>query len=130
MHILDTNTLIYYFKGMGNVAGKLLSIPPKDIGLPTIVLYELYVGIAKASGSEKRKIQLAQFVDTVNLLPFRQEEADYAATIRANLEARGCPIGPYDILIAATALANKGTLVTHNLKEFGRIEGLEIEDWY
>lgn len=130
MHILDTNTLIYYFKGIGNVAVKLLSVPPKDIGLPTIVLFELFVGIAKTSGSEKRKMQLEQVVQTVNILPFRREEAEHAAAIRANLEARGCPIGPYDILIAATALACKGTLVTHNLKEFNRIDGLQIEDWY
>jgi tRNA(fMet)-specific endonuclease VapC len=53
-----------------------------------------------------------------------------AATIRADLETRGKPIGPYDVLIAGTALANKSVLVTHNTSEFERIEGLQLEDWY
>lgn len=130
MYILDTNTLIYFFKGMGRVSEKLLSVPPQEIGLPAVVLYELSVGIAKSFSPEKRRMQLDQFSGVVNILPFDREEARHAAGIRAALEAEGRFIGPYDILIAATALSNKGVLVTHNLKEFSRIDGLQLEDWY
>ena len=129
-YVLDTNTLIYFFKGFGNVSDRLLSIPPAEIGLPAIVLYELEVGIGKSGTSKKRKTQLKEFISLVNIISFGYEEARCAANIRIKLERKGVPIGPYDILIAASALAERGTLVTHNLKEFERVEGLIIEDWY
>ena len=130
MYILDTNTLIYFFKGLGNVSTRLLQTPPRSIGVPTIVLFELEVGIAKSSSPKKRRLQLESLIAAVNILPLGHEEVKSAATIRADLENRGKPIGPYDVLIAGTALANKGVLVTHNTSEFERIEGLHIEDWY
>jgi len=130
MYILDTNTLIYFFKGSGNVSTRLLQTPPRSIGIPTIVLFELEVGIAKSSSPKKRRLQLENLTATVNILPFGHEEVKVAAAIRVDLENRGKPIGPYDVLIAGTALANKGVLVTHNTSEFERIEGLQLEDWY
>jgi tRNA(fMet)-specific endonuclease VapC len=130
MYILDTNTLIYFFKGIGNVSSCLLEKPPRSIGIPTIVLFELEVGIAKSTSPKKRRLQLESLTSTVNILPLAHEEVKCAATIRADLENRGKSIGPYDVLIAGTALANKGVLVTHNTSEFQRIEGLQLEDWY
>ena len=129
-YLLDTNTLIFYFKGMGNVAGRLLTTPPAEIALSAIVLFELELGIAKSIAPRKRKTQLKEFVLLVNNIPFDAAAARSAAGIRAKLEKRGVPIGPYDILIAASAMANNCTLVTHNQKEFERVEGLKIEDWY
>lgn len=129
-YILDTNTLIYFFKGLGGVSDRLLSIPPNEIGIPTVVLYELEVGIGKSPMPKKRKTQLGEFISLVNVIPFGYEEAKCAADIRVKLEKKGVPIGPYDILIAASALANKWTLVTHNTKEFARIKGLCLEDWF
>jgi len=130
MYVLDTNTLIYFFKGLGNVAEKLLAVAPKDIGLPSIVVFELEVGIGKSTSPEKRVKQLNHLLDVVTVLPFGRYEAGHAAEIRTKLETVGKPIGPYDILIAATALSSGGILVTHNTKEFKRIDGLRIEDWY
>ena len=66
----------------------------------------------------------------VNIISFGQTEAKCAASIRIKLEKQGNPIGPYDILIAASALANNSTLVTHNTREFERVSGLKIDDWY
>ena len=129
-YILDTNTLIYFFKGLGRVSDRLLSISPNEIGIPTVVLYELEVGIGKSSTPKKRKAQLAEFISLINVKPFGYEEAKCAADIRVKLEKKGIPIGPYDILIAASALASKWTLVTHNTKEFARIKGLSLEDWF
>ncbi|NOY70427.1 MAG: type II toxin-antitoxin system VapC family toxin [Deltaproteobacteria bacterium] len=130
MYILDTNTLIYFFKGMGNVADNLLSKQPKNILIPSIVLYELEVGIAKSTKPDKRKSQLKTFVSRVSISPFGEKEAKAAAIIRADLESKGTPIGPYDTLIAGIALSANATLVTHNTDEFKRIKSLKIEDWY
>jgi len=130
MFVLDTNTLIYFFKGQGNVSTKLLQKSPKDIGIPAIVLYELEVGINKSTFPQKRTEQLAALTSLLNILPFGKDEAKIAAEIRADLESLGQPIGPYDTLIAATALANQGILVTHNTNEFERIQQLELEDWF
>lgn len=130
MWVLDTNTLIYFFKGEGRVAAKLLERAPGDIGIPAIVLYELQVGIAKSSSPEKRARQLAELTAVVQVLPFHQREAKAAADIRAGLEKEGRPIGPLDTLIAGTALAHGATLVSRNVREFGRIEALRVEDWF
>lgn len=130
MYVLDTNTLIYFFKDMGNVADNLLSKKPGDIGIPAIVLYELELGIAKSAAPKKRAMQLDKLIDTVQILGFSTPEAKASAQIRATLEKQGTPIGPHDTLIAGTALANQGTLVTHNTGEFKRIKKLVVEDWY
>lgn len=130
MYVLDTNTLIYFFKGMGNVSRNLLKVPPRDIVVPTIVLFELEVGIANSTSPVKRQKQLQDLINVVNISPFGYKEAKYASTIRVKLEKKGLVIGPYDILIAAVALSQKGTLVTHNTAEFERVEGLELIDWY
>jgi len=130
MYVTDTNTLIYFFKGSGSVSQKLLSIPPKEIGVPAIVLYELEVGIAKSKAPRKRMKQLEALVSVIQILPFTAKEARTSAMIRAGLERKGLPIGPIDILIAGTALAHQAILITHNVKEFKRIPKLHIEDWY
>lgn len=130
MWVLDTNTLIYFFKGEGQVAEQLLAHTPKDIGIPSIVLYELQVGIAKSSSPDKRTRQLAELTKVVQALPFHQREATAAAHIRATLEREGQPIGPYDTLIAGTALAHGAILVSRNTREFSRIQDLRVEDWY
>lgn len=130
MWVLDTNTLIYFFKGQGSVADILLSHSPNDIGIPAIVLYELEVGIAKSTSPRKRREQLKALADVTQLLPFGPTEAEAAARIRVNLEKQGKPIGPYDLLIAGTALAQNGTLVTRNTREFNRINRLHVENWY
>ncbi|UCD81389.1 MAG: type II toxin-antitoxin system VapC family toxin [Desulfobacterales bacterium] len=129
-YCLDTNTLIYFFKGRGNVSNRLLTIPPGEIAIPAVVIFELEVGIGKSTSPRKRIAQLHEITSLVSIISFGQPEAKSAAAIRIKLENQGIPIGPYDILIAASAMANKCTLVTHNKKEFDRIEGLKIEDWY
>jgi len=130
MYVLDTNTLIYFFKGMGSVPDNLLKVSPKDIAIPSVVLYELEYGIEKSTSPRKRQAQLKELCSLVEILPFEEEAAGIAASIRAKLEKKGTPIGPCDVLIAATALANRGVLVTSNTKEFSRVSGLKLENWY
>ncbi|WP_197485167.1 type II toxin-antitoxin system VapC family toxin [Methylomonas koyamae] len=126
MYALDTNTVIYFFKGMGNVATHLFKLPPREIAIPAVVLYELQVGIAKSNSPEKRRNQLNE----LSVLPFTAHETAITARIRVALEKAGTPIGPLDTMIAGIALANQATLVTHNTKEFSRIDGLRLEDWF
>jgi tRNA(fMet)-specific endonuclease VapC len=130
MYVLDTNTLIYFFKGKGSVAERLLREAPEDIAIPAVVIFELQTGIAKSSSQRKRTQQLNVLMSTVKVLPFSIKEAQASAAIRAQLENEGTPIGPYDVLIAGTAVANQGTLVSHNLSEFKRIKNLKTEDWF
>jgi len=130
MYVIDTNTLIYFFKGMGSVPGKFFKVPPKDIAIPSVVLYELEYGIAKSTSPRKRQAQLKKLCSLVEILPFEEDAARFAALIRANLEKKGTPIGPCDALIAGTTLANKGILVTNNTKEFSRVSKLKLENWY
>ena len=115
---------------MGHVPEKLLQTLPRDIAIPAIVLFELEVGLAKSQEPDKRRNQLEALVDMITVIPFAEEEAKSAAHIRAALESLGTPIGAMDVLIAGTALANQHTLVTHNTKEFERIAGLSLEDWF
>ena len=130
MYVIDTNTLIYFFKGRESVSRKLLSIPPKEIGIPSVVVYELEVGIAKFRAPRKRLKQLEEMMSIITVLPFTVKEARSSAMIRAQLERKGLLIGPIDMLIAGTALAHQAILVTHNVKEFTRIDKLQVEDWY
>ncbi len=130
MYILDTNTLIYFFKGQGRVAERMFLEAPADIAIPAIVIFELQTGIAKSASSRKRTQQLKSLMEAIKVLPFSIEEARAAAMIRARLEKKGEPIGPYDLLIAGTALARQGTLVSNNLAEFNRVASLKTEDWY
>jgi tRNA(fMet)-specific endonuclease VapC len=130
MFMLDTNTLIYFFKGMGKVEENLFSHSPRDIFIPSLVIYELQVGIAKSNNPQKREKQLATLLEQVNVIPFEEREAKTSALIRADLEKKGTPIGPLDILIAGSAKAHNLTLVTHNTREFMRVEGLTLRDWF
>lgn len=129
-YALDTNTLIYFFKGMGNVAPKLLAKAPGDVLLPAVVLYELETGIAKSQAPAKRREQLNELLKVIQIIPFEVKAARIAADIRADLEHQGCMIGPLDNLIAASALASGAILVTRNTSEFCRISGLIVEDWF
>ncbi|WP_019594034.1 type II toxin-antitoxin system VapC family toxin [Thioalkalivibrio sp. ALM2T] len=129
-YALDTNTLIYFFKGQGRVPENLLATAPSDILIPTIVVYELETGIAKSSEPQKREQQLSELLDVITVVPLDREAARQAAGIRARLEQQGIPIGPMDTLIAATALAHNATLVTHNTSEFQRVADLPLTDWF
>lgn len=130
MYLLDTNTVIYFFKAIGDVADRLLSHSPQQIGLPVVVVYELETGIAKSTQPDKRRTQLDDLLNSITFFPFDLIEAKTAAVLLARLEQTGTPMGPLDTLIAGTALTHQAVLVTHNTREFSRVPGLRLEDWY
>lgn len=130
IYVLDTNTLIYFFKGVGSVAENLLNTPPSNVAIPALVVYEVETGIQKSNQPEKRTRQLGALLDAARVLPFDRRCAVAAAKARAELERVGTPIGPTDLLIAGTVLAYDGILVTHNTPEFSWVPGLRVVDWY
>jgi len=119
---LDTNTVIYFFKGMGRVAENLGKEAPRDIAIPAVVLYELEVGIARSTRPRQRRESLDALLEVIHILPFDECAASASAEVRG--------LGLIDTLIAGTALAHSATLVTHNTKEFSRVRGLRLLDWF
>ncbi len=126
---LDTNTLSYFMRGEGRVAQQLRATSPQRVALPAIVVYEVNFGLRRA-GRREQLDAFARMVQVSTVLDFDTEAADHAARIRVELEAAGTPIGPADLLIAATARRHGYVLVTHNTREFTRVPQLQIEDWY
>lgn len=121
-YLLDTNVCIIYLKAKDlNLKQRLEAIPVREIAVCSIVKAELCFGAMKSTNPERnfasQKTFLAQFVS----LPFDDLAATTFGMIRSQLETNGTPIGAYDLQIAAIALANNLTLVTHNTREFGRV---------
>lgn len=128
-HLLDTNTCIKYLKGNPGVIRRLSSLPPSDIAVSSVVKAELMYGAMRSNNSTRTLRVQQAFLVQFQSLPFDDQAGLIHGRIRAQLTAAGTPIGPYDLQIAAIALANNLTLVTHNTREFRRVEGLQIEDW-
>lgn len=134
MYLLDTNTVSYVLRGEGGVGARMLSMKRDTVAIPAIVAYELRYGAARLDPTKPFARTLSENIGTLlaalRPIPFDDDCAAAAAELRADLERAGTPLGPTDILIAATALATRSTLVTRNTREFGRVRGLLLEDWY
>jgi tRNA(fMet)-specific endonuclease VapC len=129
-YLLDTNACIEYFRRRNShVLRRLQVVDPSELFLCPVVLGELYYG-AFRSGNAARNIDLLlRFISLVNYAPYDQTSAEQYGRVRAELQQRGTPIGPHDTQIAAIALVQGLTVVTHNTAEFSRVSGLSIEDW-
>jgi tRNA(fMet)-specific endonuclease VapC len=104
-------------------------VPRQEVALSSVTKAELYYGAYQSARREANLKVLHQFFQEFATLPFDEKCEEVYGTVRAQLASTGTPIGPNDLLIAATALANDRTLVTHNTREFGRVKGLRVEDW-
>ncbi|MEJ8856439.1 type II toxin-antitoxin system VapC family toxin [Variovorax robiniae] len=130
MYLLDTNTLIYLFREVGNVRARMAAQPDSTLHLCTINLFELEYGFAKSSNAAVQRALLGDLTSRLQVLPFDANSAQLAGHAKAHLQKAGTPIGPYDLLIAAIALAHNLTVVTRNVREFSRVPGLRVENWY
>jgi tRNA(fMet)-specific endonuclease VapC len=129
-YLLDTNVCIRYLNRRAEgVQQQLLLREPEEIVVCSVVKAELFYGSLKSKNPERNLEKQRQFVERFVSLPFDDKAANAYSRIRARLEELGTPIGPNDLMIAAIAVANDVVLVTHNTREFGRIEGLKCEDW-
>ena len=127
---LDTNICIYFLKGTyPTLLTKMLTLRPSDIKIPAIVKAELIYGAEKSIKRDENLEKVSSFLLPFEIIPFDDDAADYYGFIRADLEKKGTPIGPNDLLIASTALSKDGILVTNNTKEFERVQNLRLENW-
>ena len=130
--MLDTNTVSYYFRGVAPVVSRMLARSPTELGVSVVVVYELRTELLRmpAAARRPRMGALETFLGSIQTVSFDLAAAEEAAMIAAELARRGEPIGPVDVLIAGAARAVGATLVTHNVREFSRVAGLSIENWF
>lgn len=129
-YLVDTNTCIRYINGRAlQIREHLRTISDAEIAISTITKGEMYTGSAKSKTPQRSRVRQDAFFIRFVSLPFDEVAADAFGRLRAHLEQAGTPIDPYDMQIAAIAVAHGLIVVTHNTKEFGRVPGLKIEDW-
>jgi tRNA(fMet)-specific endonuclease VapC len=128
-YLLDTNIIIAAMKGVPGVIDRLEKIPLSALILSPIVLGELEFGAEKSVHVERNRARLASLIENIPAAPLDAESSRHYGRIRADLEKKGTPIGANDLWIAAQALALGAVLVTGNVGEFSRVEGLEVENW-
>ncbi|MBI3850621.1 MAG: type II toxin-antitoxin system VapC family toxin [Verrucomicrobia bacterium] len=128
--LLDTNAWIVYLKTpQSPIRTRLQTLRPSDLVLCSVVKAELLHGAEKYGNRERRLGILRELFAPYASLPFDDAAAAQYGQMRHELEVGGNVIGPNDLMIAAIALANNHTLVTHNTAEFSRVPGLALEDW-
>lgn len=129
-YALDTNSVIYFLKGsFPELAARMKSYPSRMIVIPEMVRAELLFGVAKSQQRAENARKLQDFLAPLEKVAFDGQAAEAYAAIRWELEQAGNLIGPNDLVIAATCVAQNATLVTRNTREFERVRGLRCEDW-
>ena len=128
-HLLDTNVCVAVLRGVRAVHRKMQSLSPRDLGISSVTLYELQAGVGRCRDPKTEGGKVALFLRPLRLLAFDRDAALHAARVRCQLEKTGTLIGPYDLLLAGHALALDLVLVTRNVAEFGRVDGLRLENW-
>jgi tRNA(fMet)-specific endonuclease VapC len=128
-HMLDTNLCVRVLRDRPTTLRDRFNSEADSLCISTIVLTELLHGAAKSARSEHNRREVERFANRLEVLSFDAVAADHAADIRATLERRGQAIGGYDLLIAGHARSRGLIVVTGNLGEFNRVEGLRCEDW-
>jgi len=129
-YLLDTNICIYLIKRRPpEVLEQFRQHSPQDVAICTITLFELQYGIEKSQYQQRSENALTKFLLPLDLINLDRSAAIEAAAIRAQLERKGIPIGPYDLLIAGLARSRDMTLVTNNTNVFERIVDLHLENW-
>lgn len=130
MYMLDTNICIFAIKHKPlTLIQRLMLHKPSEICISSITYAELCHGVEKSQAKERNRLALITLLANINILPFDDRAAEQYGCIRADLERKGTPIGPMDMLIAAHAKSQGMTVVTNNTREFQRVQELEIEDW-
>ncbi len=129
-YLLDTDICIYLIKERpGKVIRRLRQESPTDVGVSSITLSELELGVHRSARPEQNRTALFQFLAPLSILPYDDLAAACYGELRSHLESSGTPIGSMDTLIAAHALSLECKLVTNNVREFSRATELAIENW-
>lgn len=128
-YLLDTNAVIGLMKGHPGILAHVRQVGRRQLRLCATVEGELWFGVAKSARVEENSERLLQLMAWLPSLPFSGHATRRFGEIRAQLARQGTPIGPYDLQIAAIALAEDLILVTNNTAEFERVPKLRFEDW-
>jgi tRNA(fMet)-specific endonuclease VapC len=129
-YLLDTCVLSDFARGHAQVLARIKGMPPEALAVTTVTVMEVEYGLRLNAALERRlRPVLEAFFRSVHILPYGEDDARTTASVRAALKVRGQPIGAYDALIAGSALARGLVLITSNIDEFARVEGLTLENW-
>ena len=129
-YMLDTNICIYAIKHKPEkVFQQLQKHDPSEICISAITYAELVHGVEKSAAVERNRLALYLLLANIDILDFDVDAANDYGKIRAELEMKGTPIGPLDMMIAGHARSLGFTIVTNNVKEFSRVSHLKIENW-
>jgi tRNA(fMet)-specific endonuclease VapC len=127
--LLDTNTVSFHIRQSSAALQRRFHATPADqVGLSVVTEMEVRYGLARNPALRIAPL-VEEFLAGITILPLTSEAASHYARVRAELDRRGTPIGPMDLLIASHALALKATLITTELREFRRVRGLRCENW-
>lgn len=127
--LLDTDTCIHVLRGRAGVVNRLAGLSPDEVALSIITVFELDAGAGKSQHPMRERKKVELFLQPLTVLDFGKPAAEAAAQLRGQLEKAGNKIGPYDLLIAAQALASNLILVTRNRNKFSRVPKLQLETW-
>jgi tRNA(fMet)-specific endonuclease VapC len=128
-YLLDTNVCIGAMRGNEKVLQGLATRSPEDCAVSMVSVFELFAGVFRCNNPEREGQKVTTFLTPFHLLPFDWDSALKTAEIRFQLEKAGTIIGPHDLQLAGQALSLDLTIITHNTREFLRVNGLRIEDW-
>ncbi len=128
-YMLDTNIVIYTMKNRPDHMKKVFNLHHGQMCISAITLGELVFGAEHSQQVERNLIDIEKMVSRLNVLPFDDKAAYHFGQVRAELYSIGKPIGPYDMMIAGHARSSGLKLVTNNIKEFERVQGLQVENW-
>ncbi len=129
-YMLDTNICIYLIKHKPpQVFEKLQEHNPDEICISSVTYAGLVHGVEKSRAVERNRLALTILLANIEILDFDMKAAEEYGRIRADLEKKGTPIGPLDMMIAGHAKSLGYTVVTNNVGEFKRVEGLQYENW-
>ncbi|WP_304459772.1 type II toxin-antitoxin system tRNA(fMet)-specific endonuclease VapC [Alicyclobacillus sendaiensis] len=130
-YLLDTNICIYLINRRNPaLIDRFRQYRTGDIGVSVITVAELEYGVSKSQHVERNRAALSAFLLPLEIAPFDERAAFQFGVVRAQLESEGRLIGAMDLLIAAHALALDATVVTRNVREFERVRGLRVENWF
>ncbi|MFN7412783.1 MAG: type II toxin-antitoxin system VapC family toxin [Dolichospermum sp.] len=130
IYLLDTNVCARYLNGKSlEIRQRLRSTNLADIAVCSVVKGELFYGAMKSNNLEKTLDRQQEFLKLFVSFPFDDDASFIYGRIRAELSTKGIIIGANDLQIAAIAMVNNLILVTHNVREFSRVNGLRFEDW-
>ncbi len=129
-YLLDTNVCVNAIhQGVPKLNARLILVPAQEKAICSVVRFELFYGAYKSQRRSTSLPVIEAFLANYVNLEFDENAARICGELRAELERKGTPIGPYDLQIAAIALAHSLIVVTHNTREFSRVPNLLLEDW-